>query len=471
MPQTKAQVLNWANAFGDSSQSVAKGIFSDNKGNLIVVNTSTIKSGFGLRKIDAKDGSTVWFKEFSGFFRAANEIADAKGDVYFMLSNNIVKLDGSTGETIWTSLEQFNSYALAFQNKILATTANKLGPAFDVIMLSAEYGFEINRKAFASKVSLGAFGLHGYAQQYPVLSYQFINDLGSLNEITFGHDQQVIPHHAGLMSLNEDLSVHWCIPATKLISFNNLTFDGLGNAFVWGTPASQSKIGFDVDSFSCGISDRSTLFKVDLGSGRIVWHKKPNFILTFQSVSHCDEKGVLRITPAYTDEGNLRQDTTPEMRVIDPTACERDQSFEVNERWCSNPKLYAFDQEKHFFALSNILSDVVVDGVRVHPKGSRSMILVKWNLFDEVKTPICVHKAIQVFPNPAKDIITFSLQESLSAPIELRIFDAIGHPQLTATNDSYLQLDISFLPPGLYTALFTDAQGQRERIKFIRSAD
>jgi hypothetical protein len=92
-------------------------------------------------------------------------------------------------------------------------------------------------------------------------------------------------------------------------------------------------------------------------------------------------------------------------------------------------------------------------------------------MFKEAETPMCGHKPIQVFPNPSKDVITFSIQESLSAPINIRIYDAIGRPQYITTNDSYLQLDISSLAPGLYIVEFTDALGQRERVKFIRASD
>ena len=59
---------------------------------------------------------------------------------------------------------------------------------------------------------------------------------------------------------------------------------------------------------------------------------------------------------------------------------------------------------------------------------------------------------IDIFPNPAESAVTFSFGKHLSG--QVTIFDNLGKEVLRSEITGQTTLDVSSLPPGMYTAMF-----------------
>lgn len=73
---------------------------------------------------------------------------------------------------------------------------------------------------------------------------------------------------------------------------------------------------------------------------------------------------------------------------------------------------------------------------------------------------------IEVYPNPAQDVINISVQEGFNAE-KVEIFDIIGL-KVVSLDQEFEAIDISHLEPGIYFVVVKDKSGRMLNVKFVK---
>lgn len=77
-------------------------------------------------------------------------------------------------------------------------------------------------------------------------------------------------------------------------------------------------------------------------------------------------------------------------------------------------------------------------------------------------------KTLEVFPNPVADVLNYKFENEVK---EVAIFDMAGRPVLRSQNPAQNDLDIRFLPSGVYLLTIKSVTDQYSSIKFIKGLD
>lgn len=469
----QAQQPEWIRTYQVGDQFTVKQFASDNHGNVYTFASTNLisQNSCDIKKINAENGDVIWQQKLSGLVSFGNSFVDANGDIYLIVDGFINKISGINGQTIWTGTEVFVQYTLAFNNKLVAIKNKERSSDFEIKVLSAEYGFEwanltLNANAFVNSKSLWA-----KPGTDLIFSYSFSSSHAQFNVNTFGPDQVPIDHKAGIVCFDDELRPRWCIPGTSVISFTNIFFDTFSNLYVFGSSPQLASVGLGANTFTCNIFDRSILFKVDVLSGNIIWHKIPAFEFGYNPVAQCDQRGRLEIFPIFNKAGGVIYDALVDIRLIDPTECDNDEHFTLSEYWHTENKLHGFDSNDALYAFTSFSGEISVEGQLIKAEGLRDLLLLKRKHLETTSLFKCGFETLKLFPNPAHNQITISFEQSISPDFKISVYDALGIKKLELTNETYYQLDLSNWSSGIYVLEAIDNAGQRIIKKFIKAGE